>query len=272
MSAVERAGGFFRNNGRDVDKAQFEYHFKGAPLERLLGVLGRYQQPDGGFGHGLEPDIAAPDSNPFATEIALLICLQADVPRGHPLLADAVRYLEETQDEHGGWHFSPGIYQHRLAPWFTGWEWPNLNPACTIGGLLRELGLGSNRLHEGIEGLFDRLAQPKDLLGTNYYAVRPYGWYFLPEWDHPRRELYISGVLWWILRQHPQGVGLPFDLVRSPDTYTGRLLPESIVEEGLDAIERAQAEDGGWPTEYAPHWRGWATVQELLVLREFGRA
>lgn len=272
MDAVERAEAFLQKNGRDVDRAQFEYHFKGAPLDRLLEALGCYQNPDGGFGHGLEPDIAAPNSNPFATEIALLICLQADVPREHPLLGNTVRYLEATQDEHGGWGFVPGIYEHPLAPWFAGWEWPSLNPACTIGGLLRELGLGSESLHKGIEGLFDRLARPEDLLGADYYTVRPYGWYFLPEWDHPRRELYISGVLWWLIRQHPRGVGLPFDLVRSWGKYTGRLLPAGIIEEGLDAIERAQAEDGGWPTEYEEHWRGWTTVQELLVLRQFGRA
>ena len=31
-------------------------------------------------GHGLEPDVAAPDSNPFTTEAALRICLAAEVP------------------------------------------------------------------------------------------------------------------------------------------------------------------------------------------------
>lgn len=39
----------------------------------------------------------------FATELALLICLQAEVPREHPLLARAVAHLEESQDGDGGW-------------------------------------------------------------------------------------------------------------------------------------------------------------------------
>jgi hypothetical protein len=32
-----------------------------------------------------------------------------------------------------------------------------------------------------------------------------------------------------------------------------------------------QQEDGGWPTPYNPNWRGWVTVQNLLVLRAFGK-
>src|SRR4051812_47128833 len=81
MDAIARAQQFFRHHGRDIDRALFAYHFEGGAREEVLAVLGRYQNADGGFGHALEPDIAAPDSNPFATELALLVCLQADAPR-----------------------------------------------------------------------------------------------------------------------------------------------------------------------------------------------
>src|SRR5687768_10582142 len=92
--AIERARGFFAGWGRELDRASFAFHFAGGSRDALLAALGRYQNEDGGFGHGLEPDIAAPDSQPFATELALLTCLQADVPRDHPLLSRAVAYLE----------------------------------------------------------------------------------------------------------------------------------------------------------------------------------
>src|SRR5437764_10265407 len=165
MDRVSKAKRFFEDHGRDIDRARFAYHFGEMPQAELLEVLARYQNQDGGFGRGLEPDIKAPDSNPFATELALSICLQADVPRDHPLLERTVRYLEETQDEEGSWRFSEGIYRHELAPWFAAWEWPSLNPSCTTAGLLRELGLGSERLHAQVEHLFERLARPGDLAG-----------------------------------------------------------------------------------------------------------
>src|SRR5262249_32660882 len=147
----------------------------------LLAILGQYQNPDGGFGCGLEVDIKAPDSNPFATELALLACLQAGVAGDHPLLARAVAYLEQTQDEDGGWRFSAAVYHHDLAPWYQAWPWPNLNPACSLAGLLRGLGLGSENLHARVAALFQKMAHPTDLAGDEYYLVRPYAYYFLPD-------------------------------------------------------------------------------------------
>ncbi|MDP9380617.1 MAG: hypothetical protein M3Q29_10820 [Chloroflexota bacterium] len=271
MDTIKRAGQFFESNGRDIDKALFEYHFGGAPMEQLLDVLSRYQNPDGGFGRALEPDLKAPDSNPFATELALLICIQAGVPRTHELLRRTVEYLESSQDEDGSWRFTPGVYEHEMAPWFRGWEWPALNPSCTIAGHLKELGLGSEKLHSRVAALFSRLARPQALLQDDYYTTRPYAYYFLPEWEHPQRELYVSGVLWWLIRQHAEGRGVFFDFIRNRHTYTGTLIPKEVIEEGLDAVGRGQAEDGGWPTPYDAHWRGWTTVENLLVLRQFGK-
>jgi hypothetical protein len=275
MNRITRARAFFQHNGRDIDRARFGYHFDTLPLDDMLTTLGRYQNEDGGFGHGLEPDIAAPDSNPFATELALLYCVQADVPRDHPLLQRTVAYLEQTQNPDGGWQFTKSVYGHTLAPWFQGWQWPNINPSCTLAGLLKELGLGSQQLHDGVERLFARQANVNDLAGDEFYAVRPYAYYFVPEWSHPQRELYISGVLWWLIRRHASGklqdAGQFFEYVRTPQTYTATALPESLLAAQLDALAAEQQEEGGWPSPYAEHWRGPLTVQSLLVLRAFGR-
>jgi len=66
----ETAEGFLRENGRDIDVAWLDHHFGVAPHNELIEVLAHYQNSDGGFGRSLQPDIAAPDFNPFATEIA----------------------------------------------------------------------------------------------------------------------------------------------------------------------------------------------------------
>ena len=144
--------------------------------------------------------------------------------------------------------------------------------------MLRELGLGSERLHAQVARLFERLAQPEDLLGESFYGVRAYAYYFLPEPDgraSPERELYISGLLWWLIRQHVEGkiedATHFFEFVRMPHTYTGRLLPQAILEKELDLLAEGQLEDGGWPTPYAEHWRGPVTVQNLITLKQFGR-
>lgn len=275
MGAVERARRFFQTNGRDIDKALFAFHFGPSSLDTLLETLGRYQNPDGGFGHHLEVDIAAPDSNPFATELALWACIQADVPRDHPLLGRTVAYLEQAQDEDGCWRFSENVYAHDLAPWFQRWNFPDLNPACTTSGLLKALGLGSDLLHARVERLFEQLARPEHLTGDEFYTVRPYAFYFLPEWQHPHREFYLAGLLWWLIRQHVtekiEDSGHFFEYVRGPHSWIGKRLPQELLNARLDMLAAEQQEDGGWPTPYASGWRGWVTVQNLLVLRAFGR-
>jgi hypothetical protein len=275
MNPIAKAGSFFEQNGREIDQARFQYHFGDLSLEGLLDVLGRYQNPDGGFAHGLEVDIAAPESNPFATDLALQICILASAPAEHELLQRTVAYLEGTQDEEGNWRFAESIYVHALAPWFQGWQWPNLNPSCSIAGHLRALGLGSERLHARVESLFGRLANPLDLASDDFYAALPYAFYFLPEWEHPQREFYLSGLLWWLIRQHRTNSladnGHFFEYIQRPDSYPGRNLPADILAARLDGLADEQQEDGGWPSPYDPRWRGWATVQNFLVLKAFGR-
>jgi hypothetical protein len=274
MNSMQKAERFFEQHGRDIDQALFHYHFGALPQEELLAVLARYQNADGGF-WGLEVDIAAPESNPFATELALHLCHQAGVPGSHPLLQKTAAYLEATQSEDGDWHFSDAIYRHNLAPWFQGWTWPTLNPACTTAGLLRDLGLGSERLHGRVERLFQKMANETDLTGDQFYAVRPYAFYFLPEWEHPQRSFYLAGVLWWLIRQHHEGKlpdsGHFFEYVRNPHTWIGRRLPERLLAARLDALAAEQADDGGWPSPYSEGWRGWLTAQNLITLRAFGR-
>ena len=274
MDTLAQAAQFYATKGRDFDKARFAYHFAGGSLDAMMSELAKYQNPDGGF-HGLEVDIKAPDSNPFATELALQACVQAEAPADHPVLQRVTNYLEQTQDEDGGWRFSPAIYQHELAPWFQGWDWPNLNPTCTIAALLRELGLGSDKLHAGVERLFQQMQKLEDITGDGFYNVRAYAYYFLPEWQHPKRDFYLAGVLWWIIRNQLDGK-LPdpehfFAYIRTPHTYTGRQMPAALVNERLDAMLAEQEADGGWPSPYQPAWRPWTTMQNLLTLRAFDR-
>lgn len=270
--AIERAGEFLAVAGRDIDRAVYDFAFGGLPAAAVLDVLARYQLADGGF-TGLEVDIAAPVSNPFATELALRILAWIDPPRDHPVVLRVVEYLEQTQDEGGCWRFTPEVYQAALAPWFQGWQWPNLNPSGQIAGWLKLLGLGSAGLHARVEGLFERLAKPEDLASGEYYNVLPYGIYYQAEWNTPQAELYRWGVVWWLVRQHAAGAGLDathfMELAQRPGWGVAKRLPAAVLKAKLDQLAAEQAGDGGWPTPYSPAWRPWITAQNALILKAF---
>jgi hypothetical protein len=271
---ITRAGEFLHQHGRDVEQALFDCVFGGSSPVAALEVLARYQNPDGGF-FGLENDIKAPQSNPFATELALNAMRWLSIQRDHPLLLRALGWLETTQLDDGTWRFTPEITQHRLAPWFQGWQWPNLNPSCTISGLLQQIGVGSERLHNRVRALFERVAKPDDLLGAEYYSVRPYAYYFLTSWEFPHSEFYRHGVVWWMVRQHMTNPDLDathwLDFAPLPRSSIAQRLPAAMLEEKLNQLAAEQSADGGWPTPYDPAWRGWNTVMNLLVLRAHGK-
>lgn len=162
-----------------------------------------------------------------------------------------------------------------MAPWFKDWTWPNLNPTCTTAGILRQYGLGSARLHRRVLSLFERRADLSEVAEGEFYSIRPYAVYFLPEWDHHQREFYLSGLLWWLIRQHLSNKiadnGHWFEYIGSPTTWVGQRLPAAILQDRLSRLQAEQQEDGAWPTPYNPLWRGLVTVNNLLILRAFGR-
>lgn len=275
MDVLGKAGAFLAEQGRDLERARFAYHFGDGSRDAVIAALAAYQNADGGFGNALEVDIKAPDSNPFATELALTISIQDGISGDSELLQRAVAYLEATQHEDGDWRFTPAIYEHELAPWFAAWEWPALNPGLTTAGLLHELGLGSAELHARTERLFQRLGTVNDCISAGFYGVRPYAFAFNHEREHPQRELYISGVLWWLIRQHIEQSDIDgghfFEYARTPQTWVGRNLPADMTRHWLDATLAEQQDDGGWPTPYDPAWRSWTTMQNLLILRAWDR-
>lgn len=56
MEAFEKARKFIYKNARPLDLARWQYHFENGSREAVLQALQVYQNEDGGYGHGLEPD------------------------------------------------------------------------------------------------------------------------------------------------------------------------------------------------------------------------
>src|SRR5437660_468869 len=67
----EAASRFLAASGRVLDRRRLERLFLGGEAGPVRDAVAAYRNPDGGFGHGLEPDGRTPASQPFAGEIAL---------------------------------------------------------------------------------------------------------------------------------------------------------------------------------------------------------
>src|SRR5919106_1315309 len=98
---IAAARSFMAAHGRVLDRRRFELLFDGADAEPVLAALRAYRNRDGGYGHGLEPDLRAPESQPAAALHAFEVF--ADVaPVTAPEAAELCDWLDAVALPDGG--------------------------------------------------------------------------------------------------------------------------------------------------------------------------
>src|SRR5680860_157578 len=116
-----QARAFLLDHARPLELTLFEHDFEGAPAWPVLDALAAFQNDDGGFGHGLEPDAHTPTSGALASSVALRVLAGIDAPPSHPMVKSLAEYLIDSLDEaNGTWRIVPpdaADYPH--APWWA---------------------------------------------------------------------------------------------------------------------------------------------------------
>ena len=69
---------------RPLELSLFNYFYREVPYDSVISHLVKYLNPDGGFGHALEPDMRSPSSSALATDFGLRILVEIGVPSKHP--------------------------------------------------------------------------------------------------------------------------------------------------------------------------------------------
>lgn len=299
--AFQRARAFLRERARPLERRVFEHEFEGAPAWPVFDELARFANPDGGFGHGLEPDALTGASGALATSVALHRLAEADATADHPLVAGAVRYLQETLDPATRvWRIVPeATADAPHAPWwaedglaerFHGFS---LNPKADLIAMLYALGPAAD------EGWLDTLAEDvvrdvagraaaglemHDLIGVAHLLDAPH---LSPGLRRRLLEL-VAPVAVASVGRTPEdwaGYGLrPLALAPHPDAALAGSLAEPVAAQ-LDHLVASQADDGAWWPNWT--WGGgadgdawsasrvaWAsmlTLDALRHLRDFGR-
>lgn len=302
---MERAYAWLRRYGRPLELALWEYFFSGGPKENVLRCLAAFQNADGGFGHGLEPDFWLPRSSPMASWMAgqILVDIQADPEEG------IVRRLRDyllgaKQVQPGMWpSVLPENNAYPHAPW---WEWTEaaqqdwmFNPSVELaaflihwsGGEGPEADLGWSSLGAACEYLLE--AESVEWHGLKNYwqclkLLRPFKERFpgevgcsFGEVEAQARALILEVIDRDLASWGKSYKPLPLDFVKSPaDPLYPELKP--LVEENLRVYLRDRDEDGIWditwgwqhyPEEFAVarrYWQGILAVERYRVLNALG--
>lgn len=141
---------FVETQARSLEAARLHYIFDGAAADTVMAELVKFQNPDGGFGHGLEPDLRTPDSSVICTTIAFQIMRSLDIPPNHPVFVAGLEFLLAAYDDQiQHWpSIPPSAPESPHAPWWSGVEDEfGLNPTAEVLGYLYE---GGDRVPEDL--------------------------------------------------------------------------------------------------------------------------
>ncbi len=86
---------FVLQKARPLDLAVYKYFFENESNQAVVDELLKFQNPDGGFGHAIEPDFFNPNSSPIATNDAIItLCRINTLDKNSDIVKGIVRYLE----------------------------------------------------------------------------------------------------------------------------------------------------------------------------------
>ncbi len=285
---------FVRDQGRPLDAALLALTLGRGAADEALAALVAFQNADGGFGHGLEPDMTSPASSAIATSIGLRILTRLETPARRPTVVAAIDWLTAALDREAGvW---PIVGQDvELAPHAPWWSWSDdlaadwngfrFNPTAEImAHLYRFRDLAPPALIECVEaGLRYSLAETT-LIETAFdlkCAIR------LAESDGlpPDLARMLEGLLRRSIAAHDPADEhtSPFDAAPTPASPFADLV-DGRIEPALTSLIAAQAEDGGWTpfwdwgfvdakawAKAKADWRGQLTREALETLLAYGR-
>jgi hypothetical protein len=281
---TDSAERFVHANARLLDRHRAAVVLHDAPTGPVLDALRAYRNPDGGFGHALEPDVRGPESQPIATASALGLLAEIDA-LDDPMVRGAADWLAAIAEPDGGIPFLlPSAARHPYAPFFGPPAPGGSFQTFAVTGPLLEAGLDGPWIEAATAWCWRELEHPDRLAA---HGVR-FGLEFLDRVPDQQRALTAIDRLRSRLDPDDGSVPVsggkederltPLALSPRPGGRSRTLFTGRQIEADLDRLERGQQDDGGWNIDYlewspgqAVEARGIMTVWVLSVLEEHGR-
>jgi hypothetical protein len=284
---IAAAEQFLAARARVVDRRAYERLFRAGDAQPVRDAVAAYRNPDGGFGHALEPDCRTSASQPAAVEMALRILDTAD-SWDEQLALSACDWLMSVAPAEGGAAFvEAGVAQAPHAPWWAEvlGEGHRASPIQTgqLAGTLHARRLSHPWLEQATAvmwQLMDQLSEPTayPMLGILAFLQH------VPDRGRAQTAFEKAGPLLLergLVALDPEAAGevhTPLDFAPRPDSIARQLFDEATIARHLDHLASAQRDDGGWMFNWLAwspaaesDWRGFLTVDALRILRANGR-
>jgi hypothetical protein len=289
---LTKASDFMATHARLLDRRRFELLTGEGDRDAALSALNAYRNPDGGYGHGLEPDLRSRTSQPGPALHAFEVFAEL-APVTAPEAAALCDWLETVTLPEGGIPFGVHVPDPAgCAPFWAGADpdAPSLQITAVVAATAHRVAA-----HDPAVAAHPWLARATRFCmdavraKTELHALELAFTLWLLDAVHATEP--EAAELIALLGEHipPDGLvhvagGLedemmrPLDFAPLPGTPVRALFAPDVVAAELDRLERAQEADGGWRVDFASYspvaeleWRGYQTVKAVSILRANGR-
>ncbi|WP_164670826.1 hypothetical protein [Virgibacillus doumboii] len=299
---------WIRRNARPLECARWEYFFEGASRDKVIQYLSAFQNDDGGFGNGIEPDFWSPHSSPMATWAAGQILMEIGVDSNEQVVISMLSYLENNYQKDAGlwlsvlpenndhphapwWHWKEGVQKNwmynpsaELAAFLVHWS-PEDSETARIGWEVTENAvnhvMNSDSMGKHEINNFQQLANIMTPFESKFNSKMNYSLDDVSEKVMTLAEECVDkDVSSWSTGYKP----LPLDFVDSPDDPLYERFGADLIEKNLQFYIAQIAEDGTWdiswnwgsyPEEFPVarrYWKGVLAVDRYKLLHSFGYA
>ncbi len=261
---IKKIKEFVFKNGRLLERRLFSFFFENGNKDAVIKALVAYQNMDGGFGNGIEPDILCPDSTAIGAETAMYILDLLEYVNNE-ITDQLFNWIIKEQNEEGYINHPPkNMYNYPFQEWWSG---PDELRILALSGFLKKWGLKDATFFKKVKYFYSNSSLPKEFTFYEY----PY-FIYLKYLGENKEE---KKMLQHIINQ------LPSIFEKNKEHYPlfGRhwyhaldILDKNMVQDEADNFFNGLKDDGGLKIIYQnfPWWRPIWTLDGLILLKKSG--
>ncbi|PSN17172.1 hypothetical protein C7271_19145 [filamentous cyanobacterium CCP5] len=248
--------------GRLLERQLYRFCFEEGSREACLKALLAYQNPDGGFGNGIEPDLLCPGSSAIGAETALFVLDMLDY-REPDIVLPLLDWLQGNQDEAGGMRHPPqGLEHYPHQPW---WEGGDAGRVLAIAAQLSHWQAEKPEFFAKARHFYGQTALPEKPAYYSYPAFLYLAKFRQTEQDEAAFQRLLA-MLPTILQENADH----FPLFSRAWYPLQKFVEPQVVEKAAAAVAAAFLPEGGVANPYPnlPWWRSIFTLDILMLLRK----
>ena len=259
---IKKIKKFIFKNSRLLERRLFSFFFEKGKKNDVIKALVAYQNLDGGFGNGIEPDLLCPESSAIGAETAMYYFDLLDYV-DNEITDQLFNWIIKEQNEEGYINHPPkNMYNYPFQEWWSG---PDDLRIFALAGFLKKWGLGDIAFFKKVKKFYTNSSLPIEFKIYDY----PYFIYlkYLGE-NKVEKEM-----LQHIINQFPN----IFEKNKEHYPLFGRHwyhaldnVDKKVLENEAENFFNGLEDDGGLKIIYQNlhHWRPIWTLDGLILLKK----